>query len=134
MRGARGIVVGMGIGAARMASVRTGDGRLVAAACRLADTPATRARGLIGRARLRPGDGLLLRPTAAVHTCFLRYPIDAVFLDRELVVVGVAARMRPWRMAGRRRARAVLELAGGESERRGIEVGARLSVVGDGLV
>jgi uncharacterized membrane protein (UPF0127 family) len=108
---------------------------MVADTCRLADTPMTRLRGLIGHARLAPGDGLLLRPAAAVHTCFLRYPIDAVFLDRDLIVVGVAARMRPWRVAGRRRARIVLELAGGESERRRIEVGARLSLVGaDGVV
>jgi uncharacterized membrane protein (UPF0127 family) len=124
----------MGTGAGKTASVRASDGSTVAEMCRLADTPMTRLRGLIGRAPLQPGEGLLLRPTAAVHTCFLRHPIDAVFLDRDLAVVGVAARMQPWRLAGRRRARAVLELAGGESERRGIEVGTRLSVEGaDGV-
>jgi len=125
----------MGTGAARDASVRKGDGTIVVDSCRVADTPATRARGLIGRRHLGAGDGLLIRPAGAVHTCFMRYPIDAVFLDRELVVVGVAAGMRPWRIAGRRRARAVLELAEGESMRRGIDVGARLSLVrADGIV
>src|SRR5437667_363339 len=44
-------------------------------------------RGLLGRDRLEPGEGLLLRPASAVHTFFMRFPIDAVFLDRGLVVL-----------------------------------------------
>jgi uncharacterized membrane protein (UPF0127 family) len=56
----------------------------------------------------------------------MRRPIDAVFLDRELVVVGVATNLRPWRIAGRRGARAVLELAAGEAVRLAIEPGSSL--------
>ena len=47
---------------------------------RVADSPWTRLRGLIGRARLQPGDGLMLRPASSIHTSFMRFPIDAVFL------------------------------------------------------
>ncbi len=57
----------------------------------------------------------------------MRFPIDVVFLDRDLSVLRVVRRLAPWRTAHRRRAAAVLELAAGESERRGIEVGQRLS-------
>jgi uncharacterized membrane protein (UPF0127 family) len=56
----------------------------------------------------------------------MRFPIDVVFLDRELVVVGVETDLRPWRFAARRGAKAVLELAAGESGRRGIRRGERL--------
>jgi uncharacterized membrane protein (UPF0127 family) len=56
----------------------------------------------------------------------MRGPIDAVFLDQSFVVVGVASDLRPWRFAGRRGSRAVLELAPGESSRRAIAPGSRL--------
>jgi uncharacterized membrane protein (UPF0127 family) len=96
--------------------------------CSVAETPLTRLRGLLGRKGLRPDEGLLIRPTSAIHTCFMRFPIDAVFLDRNLVVVGVVSDLRPWRMAARRGAKAVLELAAGESRRRGITLGDRLEL------
>jgi hypothetical protein len=57
---------------------------------------------------------------------FMRFPIDAVFLDRELRVVKVASDLRPWRAAGSRGAKAVLEIPAGEAERRGVTVGDRL--------
>jgi uncharacterized membrane protein (UPF0127 family) len=57
---------------------------------------------------------------------FMRFPIDAVFLDRDLRVVKVAAELRPWRAAGSRGAKAVLEIPAGEAARRGIRTGDRL--------
>jgi len=59
----------------------------------------------------------------------MRFPIDAVFLDRDLVVLNVAADLPPWRTARQRGARAVLELPAGEAERAGIHAGERLSLV-----
>jgi uncharacterized membrane protein (UPF0127 family) len=109
-------------------ALKSRDGRTVCERCTVADTPLTRLKGLLGRSELPRGEGLLLRPASAVHTWFMRFPIDAVFVDRDLVVVDVAAELRPWRAAGRRGARAVLELAAGESERRGIRPGDALIV------
>jgi uncharacterized membrane protein (UPF0127 family) len=57
---------------------------------------------------------------------FMRFPIDAVFLDRELRVVGIAESLRPWRVAGRRGARSVLELPAREARRCGLQAGMRL--------
>jgi uncharacterized protein len=94
--------------------------------CVVADSPASRMRGLLGRSELKPGEGLLLRPASSIHTCFMRFPIDAVFLDGGLRVLGISDELRPWRAASRRGARAVLELPAGESARRGLEVGERL--------
>jgi uncharacterized membrane protein (UPF0127 family) len=104
------------------------DGRVVCASCSVADSAWTRLRGLLGRRRLSPDAGLLLLPTGSIHTWFMRFPIDAVFLDGDLRVLGVAAELRPWRLAGRRGARAVLELAAGEAARCGIEPGDRLNL------
>ena len=99
------------------------DGRTVCERCVLADGPLTRMRGLLGRRALPSGEGLLLRPAGSIHTLFMRFPIDAVFLDGERRVVKVVAGLRPWRAAAGRGARAVLELPAGEAGRRGVRAG-----------
>ena len=86
-------------------------------------------RGLLGRRELPGGEGILLRPAGSVHTLFMRFAIDVVFLDHDLTVVGVVPGLRPWRASGRRGAKAALELAAGEAARRGIARGDRLALV-----
>ena len=106
-----------------------GDRRpVVCDRCVVADTPLRRLKGLLGRKGLASGEGILLYPASSIHTWFMRFPIDAVFVDRELSVVGISADVAPWHLTGRRRARAVLELPAGECRRRGIEIGDRLRV------
>jgi uncharacterized membrane protein (UPF0127 family) len=94
--------------------------------CRVADHPWSRARGLLGARGLPRGEGLWLQPAASIHMFFMRFAIDAVFVDRHGVVRKVAAGLRPWRVAGCRGARSVLELAAGEAGRAGIRVGSTL--------
>lgn len=102
------------------------SGGVICDICHLADRTHTRMRGVIGWNRLRKGEGVLLRPTFSIHTAFVRFPIDAVFLDRDMTVVAIAHELKPWRLAGARRAAAVLELAAGECHRLGIKQGDRL--------
>ena len=102
--------------------------RVVCASCALAETPWTRLRGLLGRKTLPPGEGVLLRPSNSVHTFFMRFPIDVVFLDGDLGVMAVAPAVRPWRVRARWGARAVLELAAGEAARAGLDSGDRLAI------
>jgi len=83
-------------------------------------------RGLLGRRRLEDGEGILLRPASSVHTWFMLFPIDVVFLDRDLSVLRVLPQLGPWRAVWRRGAAAVLELAAGECAARGVDVGDRL--------
>lgn len=102
--------------------------RAVCESCSVADTIWTRLRGLMGRRTLERGEGLLLRPSGSVHTCFMRFAIDVVFLDGELRVLAVSPTVRPWRLRVQRGARAVLELPAGEAARVGISPGDRLTV------
>jgi uncharacterized membrane protein (UPF0127 family) len=111
----------------RVRRLAAADGHVVVPRCELADGFLTRLRGLLGRRGLRPGEGLLLSPSSSVHTMFMRFPIDVVFLDRGLEVLGISADVRPWRLASRRGARHVLELAAGEAQARGIRAGDRLT-------
>jgi len=98
-------------------------GAAVCERCVVADRPLVRMRGLLGRRDLHADEGLLLRPAGSIHTHFMRFPIDVVFLDRDCRVVDVRDALRPWRMARKRGAKAVLELRAGEARRRGVEVG-----------
>jgi uncharacterized membrane protein (UPF0127 family) len=107
----------------------TVDGAVLCARCRIAKNPWTRMRGLLGRRRLDDGEGILLRPASSVHTFFMLFPIDVVFLDRDLSVLRVVPALSPWRAVGRRGAASVLELAAGVCDARGVAVGDRLDWV-----
>jgi uncharacterized membrane protein (UPF0127 family) len=104
------------------------DNDVVCNRCEIADGVLTRMRGLLGRRGLPRGHGLLIEPTWSIHTWFMRFPIDVVFLDRELTVLKIRTYMRPWRTAARLRSRSVLELAAGECERLRLEVGDKLAL------
>jgi len=101
-------------------------GRVICERCVVADTPVARLRGLLGKRSLRSDQGLLLRPAPAIHTFFMRFAIDVVFLNAELRVLRVVDSVQPWRAAGCRHARAVLELRAGEAAARAIGPGERL--------
>jgi hypothetical protein len=105
---------------------RTGD---VLARVELADTAATRRTGLLGRDALAPGTGLLLRPCASIHTWFMRFPIDVVFLGRAGEILKIGHQLVPFRLAwGGWHVRDTLELPAGAASRAGLQVGDRLSV------
>lgn len=64
----------------------------------VAETFAERAKGLIGRSGLPKGHGLLILRCNCIHTFFMRFSIDATFLDRQNRVVRVVRNIRPWRL------------------------------------
>jgi hypothetical protein len=84
-------------------------------------------KGLLGRRELPSGEGIWLKPASSVHMAFMRFAIDAVFLDHDDRVVKIAADLQPWRMAGSRGAKSVVELPAGEAQRRGLKAGDRLT-------
>jgi uncharacterized membrane protein (UPF0127 family) len=82
-------------------------------------------KGLMLDASLPAGHGLLFRPARGIHTHFMRFPIDLIFLDEADRVVGVREAMRPWRFDFTCAA-AVIEANAGTARARGIAVGDRL--------
>jgi len=101
----------------------------VASIVELAVTRAARRRGLLGDA-LDVSAGMMLAPCVSVHTAFMRFPIDVVFVDRDGVVRKIVRDLKPWRIAASPRAYAAIELAAGIE--RDIAPGDRLFLAGAG--
>jgi uncharacterized membrane protein (UPF0127 family) len=100
----------------------------VASVVELAVTRADRRRGLLGRDALDLSAGMMLAPCVAVHTAFMRFPIDVVFVDRDGVVRKIVRDLKPWRIAAAPRAYAAVELAAGVE--RDVVPGDRLFLAG----
>src|SRR5947207_15858950 len=81
----------------RLVNARTG--RAVANVVELAVTRADRRRGLLGRNALDLSAALILAPCAAIHTVFMRFPIDVVFVDRNGAIRTIVRNLQPWRIA-----------------------------------
>jgi uncharacterized membrane protein (UPF0127 family) len=105
-------------------NARTGG--VVASAVEIADTRAARRKGLLGRNSLDLSAALVLSPCFAIHTVGMRFPIDALFINRDGVVVRVARDLGPWAIVVSWRANAVIELAAGSLQARDVRVGDRL--------
>jgi uncharacterized membrane protein (UPF0127 family) len=97
--------------------------RVVALEMEVATTRADRRRGLLGRDSLGASEGLMLSPCAAVHTAFMRFPIDVVFVDADGRAVRVVPQVKPWRMTASFKARSVIELPAGTAAVADIKVG-----------
>jgi uncharacterized membrane protein (UPF0127 family) len=89
---------------------------------------ASRKRGLLGRDALAPGAALVIAPSNGVHTFFMKFAIDVVFVARDGRVVKIARAVKPGRVSLALRAFAVVELAAGAAETAELRVGDRLSV------
>ena len=108
-------------------TLRREDGRIVCDSVTVADSAFRRLRGLLGRRALPAGEGIVLRPAWSIHTGFMQFSIDVVFIDAEQVVMRVEQGLRPFRTASCRGAREIVELAPGECERRGLGPGDRVA-------
>ncbi len=111
-----------------MSRILTKDGKVVVSQVVYAESLADRSRGLLGRTALAEDTGLLIRPCRSIHMWFMRFPIDAAFLDRDLHVLKVARNLRPWQLAfAPRKTHCVLETAAGTLSH--LEIGEQLQLV-----
>ena len=92
----------------------------------VADTSEKRRTGLLKHAGLEPGEGLWILPCESVHTFFMKFPIDLVYLDRKRRVRKVRSRVPAWRLSACLFAHSVVELPAGTIERTGTRVGDQL--------
>ena len=79
----------------------------------VADSGPKRNKGLLGRDRLSPGEGLWIVPCEAVHTFAMRFAIDLVYLDRKNRIKKLSSDVPPWRLSACLSAHSVLELPAG---------------------
>ena len=101
----------------------------VATSVEVAVTRRSRRRGLLGRDRLEASAALILEPCAAVHTAFMRFHIDVVFVNRGGYAVKIVEDVPPWRIAISTRAHAAIEMAAGSLRRLDLSLGDRLYVL-----
>ena len=104
-------------------------GALVATRLEPAFERQTRNKGLLGRTGLSDGHALVIAPCNGVHTFFMKFTIDVLFVKRDGTVRKVARGLRPWRIALSPRSFAVIEMAEGSAVRAGVRGGDILSVV-----
>ncbi|MBL7250932.1 DUF192 domain-containing protein [Alloalcanivorax marinus] len=110
------------------------DGREAPVRVQAARRYRQRLVGLIGRRHLATDQALWIPACRSIHMFFMRFAIDAVFLDGEGRVLSVRAGIRPWRTATVWRARSVLELAAGAAATLGIKENSHVQIVADAAV
>ena len=104
------------------------NGKALAHHVELARSLWARNQGLLGRARLDDGDALYLPGCGSIHTFFMRFNIDIVFLDGKKRVVRIEEGVPPWRFLFAPLGRDVLELSRGRARRCGLKVGDRITI------
>src|SRR4051812_19940555 len=112
--------------------INASTGETVASDVELALDRSTRRRGLLGRDRLAPMSAMLFSPCWMIHTAFMQFPIDVLFLDRDGRVLHVARELGPWRAAMSARARTVIELPARAAAQCGVNVGDRVTFADSG--
>jgi uncharacterized protein len=101
---------------------------VLAEAADVANTSAKRRTGLLKHERLEPGEGLLIAPCSAVHTFFMKFPIDLVYIDRKRKVRKVRSAVPAWRMSACLTAHSIIELPAGTVERTRTVAGDQLAI------
>lgn len=115
-----------------MRAVNRERSTVVASQVDVADTFLKRLRGLRGRDGMAEGSALWLVPCRGIHTRGMSFPIDALYLDRELRVVAIEQNLSPGRIASVLfRARTVLELPAGAVRRSATQVGDHIVMCGE---
>lgn len=109
----------------------TSNGSIVAAVTETAFSRQSRNRGLLGRDSLPPGHALLIAPCTSIHTWFMRFAIDVIFVKRDGRVVKIRSAVPPWRFVIALGAYAVVELPAGAIAQAGVKLHDRLELEPD---
>jgi hypothetical protein len=110
--------------------LNVGRGSIVGDRVRVASSSIDRTVGLLSTPALKRGEGLWIERSPSIHMFFMRYPIDAVFVSRDMRVTKIAENLKPWRVIWwARGARDCLELPAGAVAESGTHVGDELRLV-----
>ena len=111
----------------RLRNVR--NGQILAVSLIPAFDSKSRRSGLLRYETFADGSAMLIAPSNAVHTFFMRFPIDIVFADRKGLIVKTCAAVKPWRIAAAVRGSVVIELPAGTLARCETRTGDVLEIV-----
>lgn len=93
----------------------------------------SRGLGLLGRKEFPSGSGLFLTPCSSVHMFFMKFPIDLVYVDKNMRVVKIVRNLKPWRISfGGFKARSVFEFPSGTINDQNVEIGDIIEIVPTG--
>ncbi|MDF2521859.1 MAG: hypothetical protein K0R84_2487 [Clostridia bacterium] len=97
---------------------------LVLEKLKLADGFFSKFKGLMGAKKLNKSEGLMLLSCNSIHTCFMRFPIDVVFLNMDYEVIALKERLQPWRFVNFvKKAYITVEMPEGTIENKQVQVG-----------
>ena len=106
------------------------DGRVLIPHVDMATAVVSRHRGLLGRTSLPAGHGLCIQSCSAIHTWFMQFPLDLIFLDSRCRAVRIVRDVSPWRIVwGGLRARSVVEMQAGWLPRDALHEGDAVTLV-----
>ncbi len=107
---------------------KTGDKKLSDQVI-VANTLFTRMKGLLGKDKLESNVVMWIHPCISIHTWFMKFNIDVVFVDKDLVVRAIFSDIGPWKMTWPvRKARSVFEMTSGTAKEFAIKIGDQLYV------
>jgi uncharacterized membrane protein (UPF0127 family) len=115
------------LAAKRMLVRNETSNKVLATSADIADNAEKRRRGLLGRDCFALGQGLWIVPCEAVHTCFMKFRIDVLYLDHKKRVLALRRTMAPWRISCCLTAHSVLEVPAGAIEQTETQVGDQLA-------
>ena len=114
--------------APRWRLINSRTGRVVADEISTAFDSASRRKGLLGRESMTAGSAMVIAPTNAIHTFFMRFEIDVAFVSKDGRILKLRHRLRPWRVFGALTGFAAIELPGGTLEASGSQIGDDLGL------
>jgi len=103
-------------------------GQVLSSRAMLASGMLSRMKGLLGRRGLPQGESIILRPCSSVHTLFMRFTLDVLYLDKEQRVVKLVRDLKPWRLSAARRAHEAIEFEAGHLQGVEIEPGDKVTL------
>ena len=94
-----------------------------------------RLKGLMFKRGLQPGVGVHIKPCQSIHTFFMKFPIDVIYIDKNMTIVGLEHSLPPGKLGGRfKNAHSVIEVTAGHISGRSILVGQVLIIKNRGAI
>ena len=106
----------------------TRTGQVIAARALMASAPWTRMKGLLGKKSLPADEAIILKPASSIHTLFMRFALDIIYLDREERIVKLVPNLVPYRFSSAKGAHSTIEMASGATNGLDLQVGDQLAL------